>query len=283
MTEAIAIVEEPTVGIEQEEVLSQFRPVMMFGRSRIGKTTCCKQILQSIGGENIVVGGDRKDFVGMAVECVRPLLRELMRLNVNTLVEDLPRLHTKNVEKNLMRLLTYTGHTRSNVICTSQTDVGVMNKFLKQFKIFVFFSMEIDYNKWRKILRNARDASFLKKRVESLPSHEYILLDMETGAWWNAASNLNVKRLVKGMSDRLDGKLFSESAYEDEVMGKSKPKSETTTNALATRAEQVAKLLSEGKSREKICTELGITATHLRVILNDLKSKAGRRGKEQIE
>ncbi|MEM1589935.1 MAG: hypothetical protein QW175_05910 [Candidatus Bathyarchaeia archaeon] len=246
--------------------LSFFRPVLILGRAGTGKTTLLKHLLDGLAGDKIVFGRER-EIEG--VEYNSKFRRADVFVKGKTLViEDLPRLlGVKRYERTLMELLTWSRHLGSNVIVTSQTDEGLPKRFLKQFKVVAFFNCALDYKRWWQLV-GSKEANYLMKVVDRLPPFTYVLLDLETKAFWNSFRNDEVDKLKKGMEKRLEGKTLPEIAESESA----KPENKTrTTTTPPSKKDRIKQMLLEGKTVAEIVRDLKTPSAYVRQVRRDLQ------------
>lgn len=242
--------------------LSFFRPVLILGRARSGKTTLLKNLLTHLDGTKVVFGLE-KEIEGADFNS-KFLRRDVLSRKYDVVVvEDLPRLlGVKRYERTLMELLTLSAHLKSNVIVTSQTDEGLPKRFLKQFKVVSFFNCALDYKRWWQLV-GSKEASYLMKAVDGLPPFTYVLLDLETKAFWNSFRNDEVDELKRGMEIRLEGKTLTEIAESESEKLENKT---ATTTPPPSKKEKIRRMLLEGKSVTEIVREVKTPPDYVRQI-----------------
>jgi hypothetical protein len=263
-----------------------FNPILILGESRIGKTFLIKNILSRIDNKVKVVFAKEDEYDN--VEFHNDFrVKDLLQDNSVIVIEDLPRLmrKSKRMWKYILELLTQTGHYKSYVLISCQTDEGVDLRFIRKFGAVIFFKNNLSYRKWRIILSpfytNRSDlskvASSLVKKVYGLDFFNFIILDMRTmkflGEFRNDDMNAIDKVLYSLDNVINDGRDLLDLVERKAIVDPEKERKKIDSKSL------ILQKFKEGKDIFEISNELNLSISYVRYVKSML-TKQGLLKKE---
>ncbi|MEM3465316.1 MAG: AAA family ATPase [Candidatus Jordarchaeales archaeon] len=264
---------------------SDYRPIIILGDPRIGKTTLVRNILRRIfmrgwaKPKNTVVIAKENEYKTLGVKKVYPVLRkrDVLRDNTVIVLEDLPRLARKRALRIIEELLTQTAHYRSYVIVTSQSD-SFETSFLKRFKVLVFLRAGLNVGKWCAAF--GRVGRFLSRRAANLENYRYILWDRESGFIINERENRDAEAVVEGLRKVLRKGRRIETVIEEQ---ESREGGYNNNHFQETKKGRIEALALSGKGVSEIIRETGYDPYYVRVIVSNLRRKGFNIPKEKVE